>query len=76
MQSDDTTAVGPMFCVVLKEGDLWQVEAEWPDGTIEFVLKFKVGLQALDWVKTQSAAWVAERAASVTRGRLALGYCR
>jgi hypothetical protein len=51
----------PIFCVVLKEGDHWQVEAEWPDGTIEQVQKFKAGLEALDWVKTQSSAWVAGR---------------
>jgi hypothetical protein len=27
----------PIFCVVLKDGEHWQVEAEWPDGTIEEV---------------------------------------
>jgi hypothetical protein len=53
----------PIFCVVLKDGEHWQVEAEWPDGTIEQVLEFKAGFEALDWVKTQSAAWVAERVA-------------
>ena len=51
----------PIFCVVLKDGEHWQVEAEWPDGTIEQVHEFKAGLEALYWVKTQSAAWVAER---------------
>jgi len=47
--------------VVLKDGEHWQVEAEWPDGTIEQVEKFKAGFEALNWVKTQSAAWVAHR---------------
>jgi len=51
----------PFFCVVLREGEQWQVEAEWPDGTIEQVHKFKACLEALKWVKTKSAAWVAER---------------
>jgi hypothetical protein len=51
----------PIFCVVLKDGEHWQVEAEWPDGTIEQVHEFKDGFEALDWVKTQSAMWVAER---------------
>jgi hypothetical protein len=51
----------PIFCVVLKDGEHWQVEAEWPDGTIEPVQRFKAGFEALDWVKTRSAAWLAER---------------
>ena len=51
----------PIFCVVLREGEHWQVEAEWPDGTIEPLHKFKAGFEALGWVKTESAAWVAQR---------------
>ena len=58
----NVTARTPIFCVVLKDGEYWEVEAEWPDGTIEPVYKFKAGLEALNWVKTQSAAW-AERVA-------------
>jgi hypothetical protein len=54
------TALTPIFCVVLKDGDHWQVEAEWPDGTIEQVRKFKAGLEAQNWVKTQTAEWLAE----------------
>ena len=50
-------ARNPIFCVVLKDGEHWQVEAEWPDGTIEHVYKFKAGYEALNWVKSQSAAW-------------------
>jgi hypothetical protein len=55
---ENVTARTPIFCVVLKDGEYWEVEAEWPDGTIEPVYKFKAGLEALNWVKTQSAAWV------------------
>ena len=51
------------FCVVRKDGDRWQVEAEWPDGTIEQGHKFKASLEAQNWVKTQSAEWLAERLA-------------
>jgi hypothetical protein len=58
---DNVTAGNPIFCVVLKDGEQWQVEAEWPDGTIEQIHKFKGGSEALEWVKTQSAAWVAQR---------------
>jgi hypothetical protein len=60
---ENVTARTPIFCVVLKDGEYWEVEAEWPDGTIEPVYKFKAGLEALNWVKTESAAWVAERGA-------------
>jgi hypothetical protein len=59
--SANVTGRAPIFCVVLKDGERWQVEAEWPDGTIEEVHTFKDGLRAVDWVKTQSAAWVAQR---------------
>ena len=33
--SENVAARNPIFCVVLKDGEHWQVEAEWPDGTIE-----------------------------------------
>ena len=59
--SENVTARNPIFCVVLKDGEHWEVEAEWPDGSIEQVYKFKAGFEALNWVKSQSAAWVAER---------------
>ena len=55
----------PIFCVVLKDGEYWQVEAEWPDGTIEEVHRFNSGLEALNWVKTQSATWANERGAMI-----------
>ena len=64
---ENVTARTPLFCVILKDGEYWEVEAEWPDGTIEPVYKFKAGLEALNWVKTQSAAWVAERVAMASR---------
>ena len=51
----------PIFCLVLREGELWQVEAEWPDGTIELVDTFKAHFDALHWMRTQSAAWIEER---------------
>ena len=57
----------PIFCVVLRSSEQWLIEAEWPDGTIEPVYKFKAGLEALNWVKTQSAAWVAERVAMASQ---------
>jgi hypothetical protein len=42
--------------VVLREGELWQVEAEWPDGTIEVIGKFEAHFEALHWITTRSAA--------------------
>jgi hypothetical protein len=51
----------PFFCVVLRDGDRWLVEAEWPDGTIVEVGSFKAHLDALNWVKTQSQAWLQGR---------------
>jgi hypothetical protein len=38
----------PILCALLKGGEHWQVEAEWPDGTIESVEKFKAGCEALN----------------------------
>jgi hypothetical protein len=57
----------PIFCVVLKDGEQWQVEAEWPDGTIEQVHQFKAGFEAITWVKTESAEWLAQRVAMAAR---------
>jgi hypothetical protein len=51
----------PLFCVILKDGQFWQVEAEWPDGTIEQVREFRNGSDALNWVKTETASWLATR---------------
>ena len=64
---ENVTARTPIFYVVLKDGEYWEVEAEWPDGTIEPVYKFKAGLEALNWVKTEFAAWVAERVAMASQ---------
>lgn len=38
---ENMTERTPIFCVVLKEGEHWQVEAEWPDGRIEEFIKGK-----------------------------------
>jgi hypothetical protein len=51
----------PLFFVVLKDGQYWQVEAEWPDGTIEQVREFRSGTDALKWVKTETNSWLADR---------------
>jgi hypothetical protein len=52
----------PLFCLVLRDGDEWLIEAEWPDGSIEHVRTFKAHSEAVDWVKTLSEAWLHERA--------------
>ena len=57
----DSCGQKPFFCVVLRDGDRWLVEAEWPDGTIVEVDSFKAHLDALNWVKTQSQAWLQGR---------------
>jgi hypothetical protein len=46
----------PIFCVVLRDGDRWQVEAEWPDGTIEPIDRFKDCFEALKCAGARSAA--------------------
>jgi hypothetical protein len=51
----------PFFCVVLDDGGRWLVEAEWPDGTIEQIDAFKAHLEGVNWVRTQSQAWLRER---------------
>jgi hypothetical protein len=48
----------PIFCVVLRDGDRWQVE---PDGSIESIDTFKAYFDAHHWVSTQSAAWLQQR---------------
>ena len=51
----------PTFCVVLRDGENWVVEAEWPDGTIEQIDAFKAHFEAASWVSTQSATWLKKR---------------
>jgi len=51
----------PIFCVVLRDGENWVVEAEWPDGTIELIDAFKAHFAATSWVSTQSEAWLKKR---------------
>jgi hypothetical protein len=55
------TAQKPFFCVVLSDRGQWHVEAEWPDGTIEQIDAFKAHLEGVNWVRTQSEAWLRER---------------
>jgi hypothetical protein len=54
----------PIFCVVLGDARYWSVEAEWPDGTIEQVETFKHYLEAINWLSTDSEAWVSAREVS------------
>jgi hypothetical protein len=51
----------PLFYVVLRDGDQWMIEAEWPDGSIEHVQAFKAHSQAVHWVKTYSEKWLLQR---------------
>ena len=51
----------PIFCVILRDGEEWAVEAEWPDGTIEQIDTFKAHFEALNWVNYRSEAWLQER---------------
>jgi hypothetical protein len=51
----------PFFNVVLRDGDAWFVEAEWPDGSIEHVLAFKAHSDAAQWLNTHSESWLQER---------------
>jgi hypothetical protein len=51
----------PLFYVVLRDGDQWLIEVEWPDGSIEYVQAFKAHSEAVNWVKTHSETWLQER---------------
>ena len=51
----------PLFYVVLRDGDQWLIEVEWPDGSIEHVQAFKAHSEAANWVKTHSETWLQER---------------
>jgi hypothetical protein len=64
------TGTKPLFCVVLGDGDLWSVEAEWPDGTIEQVKTFKRYSEAAEWVKVRSKAWLDTRLLPASQSRL------
>jgi hypothetical protein len=54
----------PLFSVVLRDGERWSIEAEWPDGTIELVETFGAHFQAAEWISTYSKVWLASRAVS------------
>ena len=39
----------------------WYVEAEWEDGTIEEIGRFKSIVEAWDWIARESRTWVEAR---------------
>ena len=51
------TARRPIFHLILSDGDQWVVEAEWPDGTLEFVNTFKDHASAAYWISARSETW-------------------
>jgi len=51
----------PILHVVVTDGDQWEVEAEWPDGTLERVNIFNDPSSATDWINTRSEGWLEER---------------
>ena len=58
----------PLFCPVLRDGDQWVIEAEWPDGSIEPICTFKAHSEAVNWVKTLSQTWLQERCERAPEG--------
>jgi len=56
-----TTTQKPFFHVILSDRDEWAVEAEWPDSTLERIGTFKDHPSAVNWVATQSEAWLCVR---------------
>jgi hypothetical protein len=53
----------PVFCVILGDGGYWSIEAEWPDGSIELVNKFKSYSEATSWLSAFSQEWLETRVA-------------
>jgi hypothetical protein len=51
----------PIFAVILRDGDQWTVEAEWPDGTIEQAAVAKSASDAWGWINNTAVAWVTDR---------------
>jgi hypothetical protein len=56
-----------LFCIVLRDGARWAVEAEWPDGSIELVETFGDYFDALNWVTNKAAAWTKQRIPEITK---------
>jgi hypothetical protein len=52
---------GPLFQLVLSDGQQWSVEAEWPDGTLEKIGTFRHHSEAVNWLSTQSEFWLRDR---------------
>ena len=46
----------------LKVGAGWYVVATWPNGRTQHIGGFVNELDASEWIKNESAAWVAEHA--------------
>jgi hypothetical protein len=55
------SATQHFFCVVLRDGAKWAVEAEWPDGSIELVEMFSDYFYALNWLTNKATAWLDQR---------------
>ena len=51
----------PIFCVVLRDGAVWQIEAEWPDGSIETVGGFEDYNDAVRWLDAEAENWLKRR---------------
>jgi hypothetical protein len=51
----------PIFAVILRDGDEWTVEAEWPDGTIDQVIVAKSASDAWGWINHSSEMWIRDR---------------
>jgi hypothetical protein len=51
----------PILHVVVTDGDQWEVEAEWPDGTLERIYTFSDPSSATDWISARSEAWLEVR---------------
>jgi hypothetical protein len=60
-QSRLDTRAKPIFAVILRDGDRWTVEAEWPDGTIEQAIVVKSASDARSWINNTAEAWVRGR---------------
>ena len=60
----------PLFVVILRSGENWTVEAEWPDGTIEQAAEVKSASEAWGWIDQSSESWIADRINSTGSGRL------
>jgi hypothetical protein len=49
----------------LKVGAEWQIAAQHPSGQIEMICGFKSEIEANEWIKSGSKAWLKKRAMSM-----------